>query len=456
MAPPMRVNHRFLTPIATISAGVGVAVAALAGCSMDSGGVGGSDGSGRIESRLSPGGYELVDTSPSGRSGTPSTGSTRVAGGLSVQLPRAKPTTERLTEGAPCDLTSAAGAQTPERPSTTRFTEADVPYAGPKPMRLADSTGGARSGTGSGGTASEPFPKSQHQQAQEAKQPEPLAPAARMPLLSERSGADQGPDLVSESQRQAPTAIATAGGASGSSRRGIDSTPSPARGVWGVVLATFSGEGNRPMADGVAAQFRQQYPTLPDIHVRSKPSGSVVLAGRFEKASDPGAKELLAMVKAMEVDGKRVFPRAMLTAMTGVVDGEYIPPQDLRQLRLQYPDANPLYSLQVAVWSTFDSSELSVEDVRRRAEAYCLELRARGLPAYFSHSETLKTSAVTVGSFGVDAYDSRSTLYSDEVEALLREFPKHLVNGEELLVSVSQRNPTKMVPQKPYLVEVPR
>jgi hypothetical protein len=62
-----------------------------------------------------------------------------------------------------------------------------------------------------------------------------------------------------------------------------------------------------------------------------------------------------------------------------------------------------------------------------------------------------------VGVFGPDAYDSKSTLYSPEVDAVMRRFPKSLVNGEEVLIPLDPSNPQgKTVPQGPRLVEIPR
>jgi hypothetical protein len=57
---------------------------------------------------------------------------------------------------------------------------------------------------------------------------------------------------------------------------------------------------------------------------------------------------------------------------------------------------------------------------------------------------------VNVGVFGVDAYDSKSTLYAPEVEMLMSQFPQLMVNGEPLL------DPRTRSSRKPFLVEVPR
>ena len=60
-------------------------------------------------------------------------------------------------------------------------------------------------------------------------------------------------------------------------------------------------------------------------------------------------------------------------------------------------------------------------------------MRAQGLPAFFHHDDDRRMSMVTVGLFGEDAYDAKTTLYSDEVMAIKKRFPKLKVNGEDLL-----------------------
>jgi hypothetical protein len=42
------------------------------------------------------------------------------------------------------------------------------------------------------------------------------------------------------------------------------------------------------------------------------------------------------------------------------------------------------------------------------------------------------------------------------VEAVLRRFPKHLVNGEPLMLPYDKSDPSKLRAQPPTLVEVPK
>jgi hypothetical protein len=62
---------------------------------------------------------------------------------------------------------------------------------------------------------------------------------------------------------------------------------------------------------------------------------------------------------------------------------------------------------------------------------------------------------VTVGLFGEDAYDAKTTLYSDEVMAIKKRFPKLKVNGEELLKPI-RKGSQETVAEATLMIEVPR
>ena len=51
---------------------------------------------------------------------------------------------------------------------------------------------------------------------------------------------------------------------------------------------------------------------------------------------------------------------------------------------------------------------------------------------------------------------AQTGFFSPEVDALLRRFPAHLVNGEPLLEIKNRRDPRNRQPQTPRLVEVPQ
>lgn len=223
---------------------------------------------------------------------------------------------------------------------------------------------------------------------------------------------------------------------------------------WGIVLQTFSQDDHAVRAQASLKSIRSRWPGLEGAYVRQVGGGSAVLIGTFSGPTDPRAKQQLDQVKQI-VDGRtRPFALAMLTRFEtnpGAL-GQF----DLRRARERFPNQNPLYSVQVAVWSDLGSGELSLADVKQRAESYCKQLRTRGIEAYVFHDGGTKTSSVCVGVFGKDAYDPRSTLYSAEVEAVFRRFPKHLVNGEPLMLPFDKSDPSKLRAQPPTLVEVPK
>jgi hypothetical protein len=228
------------------------------------------------------------------------------------------------------------------------------------------------------------------------------------------------------------------------------------RASWSVLLATASGPDSRDTANTIRTEVARRFPTLKDAFVRSTQRGSVVLVGRYESPKDPQAQARLADVKQL-VDGNvPAFPRAMLTRLGANAEQGPPGPNDLRIVRQTAP-TQTLYTLQVAVWSAFGTDEIKMSEIKRSAEDYCRRLRGEGNEAYYFHDFDTKTSTVTVGVFGDGAYDPRSTLYAPEVDAVMRKFPKHLVNGEELLVPMDPRNPSsKTMPQAPRLVEIPK
>lgn len=234
--------------------------------------------------------------------------------------------------------------------------------------------------------------------------------------------------------------------------RGSATTGGPA---WGVLIASFTQPDHRQVALAMRDRLATSFPQLRDAYVQRVSDGSVILVGRFPGPDDPAAQAMLREVKGIQSEGRRPFSGAMLirTATSSGPPG----PFDVRRLREQFPNVSPLYSLQVAAWSTFGDRQTDPASIRAAAEAHCRELRARGFEAWVHHDEATATSVVTVGHFDHTAYDPRSTLYAPEVEALMKRFPRHLVNGEELLIPVDPRRPDgPKRPQGCRLVEIPK
>jgi hypothetical protein len=227
-------------------------------------------------------------------------------------------------------------------------------------------------------------------------------------------------------------------------------------GRWSVILATFSTADHAAKANAFRSQLVSEYPELREATVRRVGKGSAIVIGRFDAPEDKGAQGELKRVKAIERNGKKPFAGVMLMRTSS--DAASGPPKahDLRSLRAQFPNVRPLFTLQVAAWSTFSEKGVEYDGMRESAERYCAELRKKGHEAWFLHDEDAETSIVAVGHFDRRAYDPKSTLFSPEVQELMREFPANLVNGEPLLIPVDPRKPEgKTKPQPCRLVEVP-
>ncbi len=224
------------------------------------------------------------------------------------------------------------------------------------------------------------------------------------------------------------------------------------RGRWSLMLVTVSGDNHPMQARAIRGEIIRTFPELNSIFVRSTSKGSMIWYGRFKSAVEPAAKQTRERIKSLQRNGQPAFPRAFFSVLP---DDSPIGDRDIRQLRMMYPGVDPLYSLQIACWGTFGGDQISWNEVRRSAEAKVAGLRARGFDAWYHHDPVTELSVVTVGVFDSRAYDGRSTLFSPEVEALLKDFPVHLINGEDVIIEIRPGDPSTRVPQQCRLVSVP-
>lgn len=224
-------------------------------------------------------------------------------------------------------------------------------------------------------------------------------------------------------------------------------------GRWSLVLATVGGDTHPVQATGLRNQIVSEFPQLRDAFVRPQGRGSAIWYGRFESPKDPAAIRAKEMIRGLERGGRPAFPR---TFMSLLPDDSPVGERDIRQLRVAYPNLDPLYSLEIAMWWTGGLDEISYDEVRRSAESYVVELRRAGHDAWYYHDPIKEMSAVTIGAFDKRAYDGRSTLFSPEVDALMREFPVRRMNGEEVMIEMTPGDPRSRVPQACRLVLVPK
>ena len=338
---------------------------------------------------------------------------------------------------APSGATGASGATTTS-PAATAANDPTLALMNPEDeVVVTDVPLSTKGSDSAAGAAAAPVPVSVA-----------AAPGVRAPSAAERAAAARMAS-TNDAQRQAQ---ATAAAARAAARTDVDGNQTG----WSVLLASVTGAEHQANANAIREEVIRRYPQLNDAYVSTTQRGSVVLVGHFTGPQDPAAQAELKVVKEINEGNMRAFPRAMLTRMGAGAEAGPPGPNDLRIVRRTRPNAT-LYSLQIAVWSAFGTNELKMSDIKRSAETLCRQLRAEGNDAYYFHDFDTKTSIVTVGVFGADAYDSKSTLYAPEVEAVMKKFPKHLVNGEELLMPVDMRDPTgKTMPQSPRLVEIPK
>ncbi len=226
--------------------------------------------------------------------------------------------------------------------------------------------------------------------------------------------------------------------------------------VWVVVLGTFSGNTHRQAAQNMSSEVRTLDPTLAGVWVHSTDRGSIVALGRFDRPDDPGARSTLQQVKSIDIGGRPAFARAMLSRIATEKPIGRVHPHSLLAVRQRYPNVDPMYSLDIALWMADDAGGTTVAEARRRAEAYVQQLRAQGYEAYFFHEDERRMSVVTVGLFDYRAVDPQSGLISSDVKALRDRFPARLVNGEALRLPLDPKRPELGAEtQKPFLVLVP-
>jgi hypothetical protein len=233
------------------------------------------------------------------------------------------------------------------------------------------------------------------------------------------------------------------------------SPPTVSEDTWALVLFTFTGIGHRETAEDGAQRIRAMGPEFASTRVHVRDEGSMIVLGSYPSRDHSAAQDQLDRLRRMvSSTGQRVFPRVMLTRLNATP--ARLSPYDLRTARRNRPGVRALYTVDIAVWSTFDEARIDFVQLKRQAEAYAGQLRAQGYEAYFFHNEASETSNVTIGVFGVEAYDAQSGIYSPDVQEAIRQFPARLNNGQPLQVPVDRFHPERgMRPQPPALVEIP-
>ena len=211
-------------------------------------------------------------------------------------------------------------------------------------------------------------------------------------------------------------------------------------------------------ADRYRQRLAMLVPTLSSgLRVCTVAEGSLVVYGDYSGWRDAKAREDLKRLRDLTVNERQLFPTAMLTEIKPVRDPASIGEDELLWVRVQYPDVRVLYTLEVAIWSDFESGTLTADQRRREAVRHARMLRQQGFPAFHHHDEVRNMSMVTIGVFDHSAIDASSGLKSAKIERLMLDFPQRMVNGEPLMTLYDPQDPSKGGrAQPPRLVEVPK
>ncbi len=227
---------------------------------------------------------------------------------------------------------------------------------------------------------------------------------------------------------------------------------------YGICVATFSDVNHRVEGNEYIRRLGLLLPGISEeLSLYSESDNSMVLYGDYEGWNDPDVRDDTAKLRNVQIQGRKIFDTPILTEVTPPRDPATIDPIELLSLRLKYPEARTLYTVEIAVWGDFESGELPPDRRRRIAEEYARSLRSAGHKAWFHHDELKQMSTVTIGVFDHRAVDAASGIRSPAVECVVETFPMRLVNGEPLMIPVIRGDPgSGSRPQKPMLVEVPR
>lgn len=262
-------------------------------------------------------------------------------------------------------------------------------------------------------------------------------------------------------EQQARGASPSGAGTPVSRATSAEQTTARSNSIWALVLGTFSGTNHEQAARQMVANLPQIAPQVRGARVHTTPRGSMVIYGSYTGRDDEAAKRDQEWIKAIKYQDRNVFNRVILTRIDLRLTQAQLHPHDLLSARRAHPNVDPLYTLDVAIWMSNPDAKsskdrITYEQVKQKAEAYAAELRTRGEEAYFYHDDVNQWSVVTIGLFDRRAIDSRSGLYSAEVDALIRKFPVRLANGEPLMDFKDRFNPKLGTrPVQPKLVLVP-
>jgi len=238
---------------------------------------------------------------------------------------------------------------------------------------------------------------------------------------------------------------AVRGSANPSDTKGVPGIGKPAiatRETWSVLLTVVPGQDALAQAERSRAQAVSA--GLSGAFVERRSDGAAVLLGSFGSPVEDDAKIALQRAREARVDGKPLFPGAVMAAPNYSGQRGEIAEWDLRNVRERLGAQAAKWTLQVGIYGPVDNRPVTKEEIaefRSLSERAVRMLRQEGHEAYYFHSAVRST--VMVGVFG-DVTDR-----SPEVVALRKKLPYNLVNGQEL------RRKDDPDAQESFLVAIP-
>ena len=238
----------------------------------------------------------------------------------------------------------------------------------------------------------------------------------------------------------------------------VGSSRSNEAAIYAIAVGTFSGPGHQQSALQSLEVITNQYPGVARrLTVRERSRGSVLAFGSYTGYDDSAAKKDIEILKRIVTpSGAPLFGQLLISKFRTPLNQRTLHPNDLWSIRKEFPTVVPIYTLEIAIWGDFGSGEYPKLKRQLAAEKYAAQIRLQGHEAFFYHNDDRQISSVTVGLFDYSAVDASTGFYSADVEAMLAQFSRRLVNGEEVLEYLDPGNPafgTRIQP--PCLVEVP-
>ena len=158
----------------------------------------------------------------------------------------------------------------------------------------------------------------------------------------------------------------------------------------------------------------------------------MIAYGQYVSKTDPQAIKDLKRIRSIQIDGEKIFERAILIPPTSESLRGSNASYDLRGVKAKFGD-RAIYTLQIGIYGRVDyqqSTSAELAEYRKAAEQAVRELRGSGVMAFYYHAPA--RSMVTIGVFGARDFDA-STLpptQSDELSSLREQYPHNLLNGQ--------------------------